>query len=74
MTFQLLELVIGFWEPGLSYAWPALLLTLIGLFLRRASRNPKTSRGDAVLLDLCFGLVVVTTLVLWLQIFLVIAS
>jgi apolipoprotein N-acyltransferase len=71
MTLASLGAATGLWEPELSYAWPALLLTFIGLFLRRVSRNPNTLRGDAVLLDLCFGLVAVTALVLWLQVFLV---
>jgi hypothetical protein len=67
----LLGTTTSFWSPGLAYAWPALLLTIIGLALRRVSRNPKTPRGDAVLLDLCLGLVAVTASVLWLQVFLV---
>ena len=41
------------------YAWPAVLLTIIGLVLRRASRNPKIPRGDAVLVDLGLGLLAV---------------
>jgi hypothetical protein len=49
--------------------WPTLLLTIIGLFLRRASRDPKTPRGDAVLIDLCLGLVAVVASVLWLRVF-----
>jgi hypothetical protein len=73
VTFPSPGVATGLWEPELYYAWPALLLTVIGLFLRRVSRNPKTSRGDAVLLDLCFGLVAVTALILWLQVFLVTA-
>ena len=43
----------------MAYAWPALLLTIIGLFLRCASRDPKTPCGDAVLVDLGLGLVAV---------------
>ena len=57
------------WGVWLAYAWPALLLTIIGLFLRRASRDPKTPRGDAVLVDLGLGLVTVFASVLWFQIF-----
>jgi len=57
------------WGAWLAYAWPALLLTIIGLFLRRASRDPKTPRGDAVLVDLCLGLVAVVVSVLWLRVF-----
>jgi hypothetical protein len=49
--------------------WHTLLLTIIGLFLRRASRDPKTPRGDAVLIDLCLGLVAVVASVLWLRVF-----
>jgi hypothetical protein len=46
-----------------------LLLTIVGLFLGRVSRDPKTPRGDAVLVDLCLGLVAVVASVLWLQVF-----
>lgn len=51
------------------YALPALLFTVIGLVLRRASRDPKTPRGDAVLVDLCLGLVTVAASVFWIQVF-----
>ena len=57
------------WDPSLAYALPALLLTIVGLRLRRASRDPKTPRGDAVLVELGLGLVAVFALVLWLQVF-----
>ncbi len=57
------------WGTWLVYAWPALLLTIVGLFLGRVSRDSKTSRGDAVLVDLCLGLVAVAACVLWLQVF-----
>lgn len=56
------------WGAWLAYAWPALLLTIVGLFLGRVSRDPKTSHGDAVLVDLCLGLVAVIASVLWLQV------
>lgn len=56
------------WVAWLAYACPALLLTIIGLFLHRASRDPKTPRGDAVLVDLGLGLVAVVASVLWLQV------
>jgi hypothetical protein len=71
MTSPTLELASGLWNPGLAYAWPALLLTVIGLILRHASRNPKTPRGDVVVLDLGYGLVAVMATVLWLHVFLV---
>jgi len=58
----------------LAYAWPALLLTIIGLFLRRASRDPKTPCGDAVLVDLGLGLVAVAASVLWLQVLALVVS
>ena len=61
------------WGVWLAYAWPALLLTIIGLFLRRASRDPKTPRGDAVLVDLGLGLVAVFAPVLWFQVFVLVA-
>jgi hypothetical protein len=57
------------WGTWLAHAWPTLLLTIIGLFLRRASRDPKTPRGDAVLVDLCLWLVAVVVSVLWLRVF-----
>lgn len=56
-------------STSLAYALPALLLTIIGLSLRRASRNPQTPRGDAVLVDLGLGLVVTAASVLWLRVF-----
>ena len=57
------------WTAWLAYAGPALLITVIGLFLRRASRDPKTPRGDAVLFDLGLGFVAIIGSVLWLQVF-----
>ncbi|MBA2782623.1 MAG: hypothetical protein H0T74_06850 [Rubrobacteraceae bacterium] len=58
----------------MAYTWPALLLTIIGLFLRRASRDPKTPCGDAVLVDLGLGLVAVAASVLWLQVLALVVS
>ena len=57
------------WAAPLALAWPALLLTVTGLYLRRASRDPKTPRGDAVLVDLGLGLVTVVASVLWFRVF-----
>ena len=57
------------WGASLAYAGPALLITVIGLFLRRASRDPRTPRGDAVLIDLGLGFVAIIASVLWLQVF-----
>ena len=54
------------WSAWLAYAGPALL---IGLFLRRATRDPRTPRGDAVLFDLGLGFVAIIASVLWLQVF-----
>ncbi|MCA3749121.1 MAG: hypothetical protein IN808_08300 [Rubrobacter sp.] len=51
-----------------AYALPALTLTVVGLALRRASRDPRTPRGDAVLIDLGLGLIAVVASVLWLQV------
>ncbi len=62
------------WSAWLVYAWPALLLTVVRLFLGRISRDPKTPRGDAVLVDLGLGLVTVCASVLWLQVFALIVS
>jgi len=58
----------------LAYTWPVLLLTIIGLFLHRASRDPKTPCGDAVLVDLGLGLVAVAASVLWLQVLALVVS
>jgi hypothetical protein len=60
---------VNSWGTWLAYAGPALLITVIGLFLRRASRDPKTPRGDAVLFDLGLGLVAVVASVFWLRAF-----
>ena len=57
------------WSAWLAYAGPALLITVIGLFLRRATRDPRTPRGDAVLFDLGLGFVAIVASVLWLQVF-----
>jgi hypothetical protein len=58
----LLEAATG---PELVYAWPALLLTLVGLGLRRVSGDARTPRGDAVIVELCLGIVAVTALMFW---------
>ncbi|MEW6638403.1 MAG: hypothetical protein AB1425_16490 [Actinomycetota bacterium] len=50
-----------------AYAFAALTLTVVGIVLRRASRNPSTPRGDAVLIDLGLGLVAAVACVFWLQ-------
>ena len=57
------------WGAWLAYAGSALLITVIGLFLRRASRDPRTPRGDAILFDLGLGFVAIIASVLWLQVF-----
>ncbi|HEX5700336.1 MAG TPA: hypothetical protein VFX77_06780 [Rubrobacter sp.] len=57
------------WGAWLAYAGPALLITVIGLFLRRAFRDPRTPHGDAVLFDLGLGLVAVIASVFWLRAF-----
>jgi len=59
---------VSYWGAWLVYAWPALLFTILGLFLGRVSRDPKTPRGDAVLVDLGLGLVAVVASALWLQV------
>jgi hypothetical protein len=46
----------------------AVLLTALALILRRVSNDPKTRRGDRVLVDLCLGLVAVGASVLWLRV------
>jgi hypothetical protein len=55
---------------GLAHALPALAFTAIVLLLGRAVRDPKTPRGDAVVMDLCLGLLAVAASVLWLQVLL----
>jgi hypothetical protein len=52
--------------PELVYAWPALLLTVVGLGLRRISGDARAPRGDAVMVELCLGIVAVTALMFWL--------
>jgi hypothetical protein len=60
---------VNSWGACLAYAGPALLITVIGLFLHSASRDPRTPRGDAVLFDLGLGFVAIIASVLWLQVF-----
>ena len=43
-----------------------MLLTVLGLGLRRISRDARTPRGDAVIVELCLGIVAVTALLFWL--------
>jgi hypothetical protein len=59
---------VSLWDASLVHALPATLLTVVGISLRRAARDPKTPRGDAVLADLGLGLVTVFALVLWFQV------
>ena len=55
-------------DPGLlAQVVVVAVLAWIGYALYAASRDPKTSRGDAVLLDLGLGLNAVTVLVLTLS-------
>jgi hypothetical protein len=56
--------------PALAKTFAAGLLTWVGLCLFRAVRNPRTPRGDAVLLDLGLGLVAVAATVLWVSVLL----
>lgn len=56
------------WNVWPAHAWPALLLTAIALVLLRVSKHPKVPRGNAVLVDLCLGLVAVGASVLWLRV------
>jgi hypothetical protein len=51
-------------SPWLAYLWPALLLTVVLMYLRRAYRDPQTPRAEGVL-GLGLGAVVVS--VWWLQ-------
>jgi hypothetical protein len=46
----------------------AVLLTALALILRRISKDPKTRRGNRVLVDLCLGLVAVGVSVAWLRV------
>ena len=51
----------------LAQIFVVVVLAWIGHALHKASRDPKTPRGDAVLLDLGFGLGTVVILVLVLN-------
>jgi apolipoprotein N-acyltransferase len=53
-------------SPELVYSWPAWLLIVLGLGLRRISGDARTPRGDAVIVELCLGIVAVTALLFWL--------
>lgn len=55
------------WIVWLVHAWPALALTTIALALVGPSRDPKTPRGDAVLVDLSLGLAATGASVFWLR-------
>jgi hypothetical protein len=55
---------VSFW---LASVLPAMLFTAT-LALHRASRDPKTSRADAVPVDLGLGLTGAVASVLWLRI------
>jgi hypothetical protein len=46
----------------------ALLLTTIALVLLRVSKNPKVSRGNVVLVELCLGLASASASVFWLRV------
>ncbi len=56
--------------PTLGAIWVALILTVISVALHRASRNPKTAGGDAVLVDLCLGLTAVAASTFWFSVLL----
>jgi hypothetical protein len=56
---------VSFW---LASVLPAVLFTAAALALHRASRDPKTSRADAVPVDLCLGLTGAVASVLWLRV------
>jgi len=45
-----------------------LLLTVAALVLLRVSKNPRVPRGNAILIELCLGLVSVGASVFWLKI------
>jgi hypothetical protein len=70
---MLLAIATGSWMSVPLLAWPTLLLTIIGLALHRASRDPRTQKSDAILVDLCLGLVTVTAGMFWLVSFLQVA-
>ena len=56
--------------PVLAQAFVATTLSWIDLVLYKASRDPRTSKADAVLLDLIFGLLTVSVVVIWFGVFL----
>jgi hypothetical protein len=53
--------------PAAAELFVAVVLGWIGLNIHKASRDPKTSPADGVLLDLSLGLVAVTALVLFVS-------
>jgi apolipoprotein N-acyltransferase len=70
LPIMLSAIAPGPWMSVPLLAWPALFLTIIGLALHRASRDPRIQKSDAVLVDLCLGLVTVTAGMFWLVTFL----
>ena len=56
--------------PVLADILVAVLLSWIDLTLYKTSQNAATHKGDAVLLELGFGLLTVVVFVLWLVVFL----
>jgi apolipoprotein N-acyltransferase len=73
LPIMLSAIATGPWMSVPLLAWPALLLTIIGLALHRTSREPRTQKSAAVLVDLCLGLVTVTAAMFWLVTFLQVA-
>ncbi len=65
MVLLALNAVSGVSVPMLAQLSLAVLLSRIGLSLYRGVRDPGTPRGDALVLDLFLGLVVVAAGVLW---------
>jgi hypothetical protein len=60
-----LNAVSGVSVPMLAQHFVAMLLSWIGLSLYRGVRDRRTQRGDALVLDLFLGLVVVAAGALW---------
>jgi len=73
LPIMLSTIATGPWISVPLLAWPALLLTIIGLALHRTSSDPRTQKSAAVLVDLCLGLVTVSAAMFWLVIFLQVA-
>ncbi len=56
--------------PVLTHTFVATVLSWVDFVLYKASRDPRTSKADAVVLDLVFGLLTVAVVIVWFGVFL----